>query len=158
MAHSNPDVSLSYRNVDTQPIPIGTVTVPEPWSKVEFIPLPRSLWTRHRALCLGLGAAGVLLALAGGALLLARHQATAPQTSDAPDQPRTIPTSLVPYYERAQAGDVNAMRMLGTMYYNGLNVPQDMDEGIRWYRKAANAGSLAATKDLAQLGVPAGPN
>jgi TPR repeat protein len=46
------------------------------------------------------------------------------------------------------------MRMLGTMYYNGLNVPQDTKEGIRWYRKAAAAGSVAAAKDLEQLGLP----
>jgi len=45
------------------------------------------------------------------------------------------------------------MRMLGTLYYNGLNVPQDRDEGIRWYRKAAAAGSVAARKDLEQLGL-----
>jgi TPR repeat protein len=45
------------------------------------------------------------------------------------------------------------MRMLGTMYYNGLNVQQDTREGIRWYRKAAAAGSVAARKDLEQLGI-----
>ena len=37
---------------------------------------------------------------------------------------------------------------------NGLNVPQDTREGIRWYRKAAAAGSVAAAKDLEQLGLP----
>jgi TPR repeat protein len=39
------------------------------------------------------------------------------------------------------------------MYYNGLNVPQDSKEGILWYRKAAAAGSVAAKKDLEQLGL-----
>jgi hypothetical protein len=63
-----------------------------------------------------------------------------------------IPPALRPYYDRATAGDTSAMRMLGTMYYNGLNVPQNPREGIRWYRKAAAAGSVAARKDLEQLG------
>jgi TPR repeat protein len=41
------------------------------------------------------------------------------------------------------------------MYYNGLNVKRDTSEGIRWYRKAATAGSVAARKDLEQLGLSA---
>lgn len=60
-----------------------------------------------------------------------------------------------PYLDRAAQGDPNAMRMLGTMYYNGLNVRQDRKEGIRWFRKAAAAGSVAARRDLEQLGLAA---
>ena len=41
----------------------------------------------------------------------------------------------------------------GPCTYNGLNVPQNTKEGIRWYRKAAAAGSVAAKKDLEQLGL-----
>jgi hypothetical protein len=67
--------------------------------------------------------------------------------------PKDIPPSLRPYYDRAMAGDASAMRMLGTMYYNGLNVPPDTREGIRWYRRAAAAGSVAAGRDLEQLGL-----
>lgn len=64
-----------------------------------------------------------------------------------------VPAVLLPYMEKAGQGDPGAMRMLGTMYYNGLNVPRDRKEGIRWYRKAAAAGSVAARKDLDQLGL-----
>ena len=64
-----------------------------------------------------------------------------------------MPPVLRPYLDRAAQGDSGAMRMLGTMYYNGLNVRQNKKEGIRWFRKAAAAGSVAARKDLEQLGL-----
>jgi TPR repeat protein len=40
------------------------------------------------------------------------------------------------------------------MYYQGLNVPQDIQEGVRWYHLAAAAGSLEAIRDLERLGLP----
>ena len=46
---------------------------------------------------------------------------------------------------------VNAMRTLGVMYYNGLNVPQDREKGLYWYRRAAEKGSATAKAELAQL-------
>jgi TPR repeat protein len=99
------------------------------------------------ALRYGLGAAAVILILAGAASYFrARPGASA-------EESRPIPGSLRPYYDRARNGDASAMRMLGTMYYNGLNVPPDPKEGLRWYRKAAAAGSVAAAKDLEQLGI-----
>jgi hypothetical protein len=64
-----------------------------------------------------------------------------------------IPPVLRPYLDKAAQGDSGSMRMLGTMYYNGLNIPQNRKEGIKWYRKAAEAGSVAAKKDLEQLGL-----
>jgi TPR repeat protein len=63
------------------------------------------------------------------------------------------PPVVRPYLDRAAQGDPNAMRMLGTMYYNGLNIRQDRKEGVRWFRKAAAAGSVAARRDLEQLGL-----
>jgi hypothetical protein len=63
------------------------------------------------------------------------------------------PAEVRPYLDRAAQGDSSAMRMLGTMYYNGLNVPQDRREGVKWYRKAAAAGNVAAKRDLEQLGL-----
>ncbi|HLO68651.1 MAG TPA: hypothetical protein VK188_16625 [Holophaga sp.] len=68
-------------------------------------------------------------------------------------EPEVSP-SVRPYLERARQGDAEAMQMLGTMYYNGLNVRQDRKEGIRWFRRAAKAGSVAARRDLEQLGLP----
>ena len=109
-----------------------------------------------RALRSWIGGGVAVLLLAGAAASYLRGPGSAGDLAGhaAPD----IPPSLRPYYDRAQDGDASAMRMLGTMYYNGLNVPQDTREGIRWYRKAAAAGSVAAAKDLEQLGLgPAQP-
>jgi len=43
------------------------------------------------------------------------------------------------------------MAILGTMYYNGLNVPADRAEGLKWLRRAADLGNAAAQKQLQQL-------
>lgn len=72
-----------------------------------------------------------------------------------PEEEAAPPPAVRPYLDKAAQGDPNAMRMLGTMYYNGLNVQQDRKEGIKWYRKAAAAGSVAAKRDLEQLGLGA---
>jgi hypothetical protein len=56
-----------------------------------------------------------------------------------------------PAYEKALAGDPNAMRYLGVCYVNGLGVPADRAEGLKWYRRAAAAGSAAAQRDLQAL-------
>jgi len=95
-----------------------------------------------------------VLILAGAALSYLHDRPSA--DADLTDETipvKAIPPTLRPYYDRAVTGDASAMRMLGTMYYNGLNVPQNTKEGIRWYRKAAAAGSVAAAKDLEQLGL-----
>jgi len=55
------------------------------------------------------------------------------------------------YLQQAKAGDAHAMRMLGVMYYYGLNVPQDREKGLQWYRKAAEKGSDAARLELAKI-------
>ena len=67
--------------------------------------------------------------------------------------PEEVPPVLRTYLDKANQGDPMAMAMLGNMYYNGLNVRQNRREGIKWYRKAAAAGSVAARKDLEQLGL-----
>lgn len=66
-----------------------------------------------------------------------------------------VPAVLRPYYDRAAAGDAGAMRVLGDMYYQGLNVPRDPEEGLYWLRKAAAAGNADATLELERLGQPA---
>ncbi len=53
--------------------------------------------------------------------------------------------------QRAESGDAHAMRMLGVMYYYGLNVPQDREKGLHWYRKAAEQGSETARAELSKL-------
>ena len=138
------DTGPRRSNLDTQPIPVG-----EP-------PLPPELRRRRRILRTWAGGAAAVLILAGAvASYLRMRPAPAAPGEDAAGP--EAPPALRPYLERARTGDASAMRMLGTMYYNGLNVPQDTKEGVRWYRKAAAAGSVAAQKDLEQLGLEPGP-
>ena len=40
----------------------------------------------------------------------------------------------------AEQGDAAAQHTLGIMYANGLGVPQDDAEAVRWYRLAAEQG------------------
>ncbi len=72
-----------------------------------------------------------------------------PQISETPVV--EVPPALRSYVEKADKGDAAAMRMLGVMYYNGLNVPKNEQEGLKWYRKAADHGSKAAQKELKLL-------
>jgi len=65
---------------------------------------------------------------------------------------REVPPTLRPYYDRAVAGDPGAMRLLAGMYYYGLNAPQDLQEGLRWYRLAVAAGDAEAAKELERIG------
>ena len=62
-----------------------------------------------------------------------------------------VTPAIRPYLERAEAGDVTAMQMLGYFYCYGLNVTQNREEALRWYHKAADAGSVSAQKELANL-------
>jgi len=65
--------------------------------------------------------------------------------------PGSLPPAVQATLERAEAGDVHAMRELGACYYNGLMVPRDREKGLFWYRKAAAAGSEAARSELGTL-------
>jgi TPR repeat protein len=107
---------------------------------------------RRRLFTWAAGIVAVLIIAGAAASYLGFHTGPAGAGDDEAAE-KDIPPTLRPYYDRAQEGDASAMRMLGTMYYNGLNVPQNTKEGIRWYRKAAAAGSVAAKKDLEQLGL-----
>ena len=65
--------------------------------------------------------------------------------------PEAVPAAAVVYLQQAKTGDAHAMRMLGVMYYYGLNVPQDRQKGLDWYRKAAEKGSDAARSELNKI-------
>ncbi len=67
------------------------------------------------------------------------------------DEGANLPEQMRPAYEKALAGDPNAMRFLGVCYVNGLGVPANRTEGLKWYRRAAAAGSAAAQRDLQAL-------
>jgi hypothetical protein len=102
------------------------------------------------------------LALGGGVVLVAAvilviSRGTAARSTAAPASvapaiaAESVPAGAQAYLEKAKAGDVYAMRMLGVMYYNGLNVPQDREKGLYWYRQAAEKGSEAARSELSKI-------
>ncbi|MDR2882093.1 MAG: sel1 repeat family protein, partial [Azoarcus sp.] len=53
----------------------------------------------------------------------------------------------------ADRGDLVAQNTLGMMYERGQGVVQDHSEALKWYRKAAEKGSVDAQLSLAGLGV-----
>ncbi|MDP2875809.1 MAG: hypothetical protein Q8O00_06455 [Holophaga sp.] len=126
--------------------------------------IPGWVWAAAAALLLGGGVGGTYLVKPE---LLGLGDPSSQKTEEAPAEvpanpdpvtpPETqapvveIPPALRGYYDKAQKGDAAAMRTLGVMYFNGLNVPPNREEGLRWYRKAAEAGSKAAKKDLLAL-------
>lgn len=77
--------------------------------------------------------------------------AAAPVPPPPAGTPEAFQAALKPYLDAARAGDTNAMRMLGAMYYHGLDLPRDRTEGLKWYRKAAESGSQVAKDELRQL-------
>lgn len=100
-------------------------------------------------------ALGVAILLGGAAyLLFTRGPATRPAVVPV-RSPEVVAPGAQTYLAKAKAGDAHAMRMLGVMYYYGLNVPQDREKGIYWYRQAAEHGSDVAKAELEKLGVAA---
>jgi hypothetical protein len=98
--------------------------------------------------------AGVVLVVAA-ILVFSRGpvppSAAAPASVAPPPAGEVVPPGAQAYYDKAKTGDVHAMRMLGVMYLNGLNVPQDREKGLYWYRKAAENGSEAARAELNKI-------
>ena len=48
----------------------------------------------------------------------------------------------------AQQGNARAQVNLGLMYYQGVGVPRDYQEALKWYRKAAEQGYASAQNNL----------
>jgi len=159
--------------IATQVMPIAAPTLPDPQDlpkDVRTIEIPPHQLppTERKAMPIwawaGVGALALLLA-AGGLWMLrpdllggtAESEASAAEASDTTaestpsateEETVEVPPALRPYLEKAEKGDAAAMRMLAVMYYQGLNVPRNEREGLKWYRKAAEAGSSAAAKEL----------
>lgn len=54
-------------------------------------------------------------------------------------------------HTQAAQGDAEAQIRLGRMYRHGLGVPQDFQEAVKWYRKAADQGNAEAQFRLGML-------
>jgi hypothetical protein len=93
------------------------------------------------------------VALGGGAYLAFFRKPALPPSSQPVMAPtiESVPPAAQATLEKARAGDVRAMHMLGLMYYNGLNLPQDREKGLYWLRKAAEKGSAGARAELSQI-------
>ena len=154
-SHSDATVQMPRPRMDEPPIrvqrtddPVGTTGQTRP-SAAGTVPSRAGLWK----LPLTLGAVVVLGA--GAYLIFSRGPVLTPDLPAAGlpvgDRSGAAPQGAQLYFEQAQAGDAHAMRMLGVMYYYGLNVPQDREKGLYWYRKAAEKGSDAARADLNRL-------
>ncbi|WLT32892.1 tetratricopeptide repeat protein [Geothrix sp. PMB-07] len=91
------------------------------------------------------------LAVASYAVLTQRPTPQASRAEWAVTPPEKVPPEVQVYIDQAKAGDTHAMRMLGTLYLQGLNVPKDREKGLYWYRKAAEKGSDAARTELRQI-------
>ncbi len=155
-APAQPDPQDRPRDARTLEIPANQL--PSPTRKG----MPVWVWAGVGALVLLLAAGGLWMLrpdLLGGT---SEPEASAAETSESSPEAAPVPAPLeeerveVPpalrsYHEKAEKGDAAAMRMLGAMYYNGLNVPRNKREGLKWYRKAAEAGSSAAAKELRAL-------
>lgn len=63
-------------------------------------------------------------------------------------QENSVIDSLI---KAAEEGSVDAQINLGDEYVEGLNVSQNMDEAIRWYRNAAEQGSRDAQLELINI-------
>lgn len=147
-----------HPDVRTMAIPPDQLPAPE---KRKGLPVWAWAGLSALVLLLVLGAVGFLrpdLLGLGDESRPSESAATEPNSEPAALPARTaeapaaeVPPALRSYLEKAEKGDAAAMRMLGVMYYNGLNVARNEQEGLKWYRKAAEAGSGAAAKELKLL-------
>lgn len=62
-------------------------------------------------------------------------------------------TQAITWYLRAaQQNHVDAQYNLGILFYHGDAIEQNQIEAIKWFRKAALQGSVAAEKMLKDIG------
>ena len=57
-------------------------------------------------------------------------------------------TALREWKPLAEQGDASAQSLVGSMYNEGLGVPQDDKTAVKWYRLAAEQGFAAAQASL----------
>jgi hypothetical protein len=141
---------------DESPIRLQKVHQPaEAEGQTEKTPLPQKA-RRPFGWMLPVGLGGLVVLGAAAYFVFYREPASQTAPSYLVGTPVAGPAESVPpaaqvYLQQAEAGDAHAMRMLGAMYYYGLNVPRDREKGLYWYRKAAEKGSDAARTELNKI-------
>jgi TPR repeat protein len=69
-----------------------------------------------------------------------------------PERARALASEVLPEVRRLAArGDVEASFLMGTAYDEGLGVPVDHGEGLRWYRRAAAGGHVLAAHNVGNV-------
>ena len=89
-------------------------------------------------------ACGLLVGFCLGATLAAACPPPAPESR----QNETAPQDAEALRLAAEQGNADAQYNLAVMYANGLGVPQDDAEAVRWYRRAADQGMANAQAAL----------
>ena len=51
----------------------------------------------------------------------------------------------------AEQGDAHSQWYLGMLYYNGIEVPQDREQAVKWYTAAAEQGNYSAQFNLGKM-------
>lgn len=148
VAPLHPEVRPAPVDLEGEPWEEGTAAEWNPrWAAAQRTPLaepvPPPSFRRPWGLLL---ATAALLILGGSAFVLLGRPGGGEVARAVPPSPE-----LRAYLDKAQAGDVGAMRMVGIRYAYGLEAPADRAEGVRWLRRAANAGSEGARRELAAL-------
>ena len=63
--------------------------------------------------------------------------------------PQAVSAQTVDELKRnAEQGDADAQNDLGICYENGVGVPQNYTEAVKWYRKSAEQGNATAQNNL----------
>lgn len=62
-----------------------------------------------------------------------------------------FPDAVLHFRRAAEAGNVDAMNMIGFLYTEGRGVPRDYEKARQWYEKAAMGGNVNAMVDLGVL-------
>ena len=91
-------------------------------------------------------------------LTLSSAQSAATSNAESPNAPKSSSSSTVQnatafdvLVGAAEAGNVDAMNLLGVLYTIGTQVPRDYSVAMRWFQKAADGGSVAAMSNLATI-------
>ena len=71
--------------------------------------------------------------------------------NDSQPLPQLDAPALDDLMRRAAAGDGAAQFQLARMYRDGVNVPQDNEEAVRWFQRAQDAGNAQAKAQLAAI-------
>ena len=70
------------------------------------------------------------------------------EDADAASQRGDYATAMRLYRPLAEQGNAEAQNELGTLYEQGLGVPEDYAEAMKWYARAAEQGEAAAQNNL----------